>query len=378
MKFSTLIDNPADWMESKNADNSIVITSRVRLARNLKGFAFPGWSKKEERIAITQQVCEALGTLGVMKNGFSHEFSELSKLQKQVLVERHLISRELAARSEGAAAVIDRKQRLSVMVNEEDHLRMQSIYAGLSLKKAYNIINKLDTDLEQKLPYAFDKDLGYITACPTNLGTGMRASSMLHLPALHIAGHLPQVMQGVSKLGLAVRGIFGEGTESIGHLFQISNQSTLGESEEDIIDRLERILNEVMKHEQNAREKILAEQRQKVVDKVGRAYGLLKYAHYIDSKEAFEHVSMIRLGAALGFFDKSIIKKCDNWLLDIQPAHLQLHTERELSSDERDSIRAQILREKLDFVDAPLKKLKSVKKKNTQQDDSPSLFEDYE
>ncbi|MDB9741713.1 protein arginine kinase [Akkermansiaceae bacterium] len=378
MRFATLLKNPADWMEAKNIDNSIVVSSRVRLARNVSGYAFPGWSEKKQRVELTDKICQSLETLGVMKNGFSHEFSDLSQLQKQVLVERHLISRELAARGEGAAAVIDRKQRISIMVNEEDHLRMQSIYAGLNIKKAYKVLSKVDTDLETKLTFAFDKDLGYITACPTNLGTGMRASAMLHLPGLSMSGQLSKVLNGISKIGLAVRGIFGEGTESIGYLFQISNQSTLGESEESIIDRLDTVLYQVMQHEQNAREKNLQDNSQKVIDEIGRSYGLLKYSHLMDSKEAYKHVSIVRLGAATGFFDPNIIKACDNWLLDIQPAHLQLHAKKELDSNERDFIRAEILRDKLQNVDSPSTNYKRPSKKTNQSDDTPSLFEDYE
>lgn len=378
MRFSTLMKNPADWMEPKSADNSIVVTSRVRLARNLKNVPFPGWSTKSQRIKTSQQIRESVEDLSVMKNGFAHDFSELTQLQKQVLVERHLISREQAARGEGAAAIIDRKQKLSLMVNEEDHLRMQSICPGLDLKNAYKILEKVDSQLEKTLPFAFDVKLGYITACPTNLGTGMRASAMLHLPALALVDQLPKVLQGISKIGLAVRGIFGEGTESLGHLFQISNQSTLGESDENIINRLNRVLEQVSLHELNAREKTLEQQEQKLADKVGRAYGLLKYAQIIDSKEAFEQVSIMRLGAALGFFDRSIIAACDSWLLEIQPAHLQLHAKRELAPEERDTIRAEILREKLQTIDSPSNSLRDKTNINEEEGDPPSLFKDYE
>lgn len=353
MRFATLMKHPADWMTPKSVDNSIVVTSRIRLARNLHNVAFPGWARKKERVKAHAQIRSAVDELDVMKKGFAHEFCELDQLQKQVLVERHLISREQAARNDGASAVIDRRQRLSLMVNEEDHLRMQSIFAGMDLQRAYKILAKVDSELEAKLPFAFDSKLGYLTACPTNLGTGMRASAMLHLPALVLSNQITQVLQAVSKIGLAVRGLYGEGTESLGHLFQISNQSTLGETEEEIINRLDRVLAQVTNHERNAREKLLEEQQMFVADKVGRGYGLLKNAQLIDSKEAFNEISLLRLGASLGFFDKKVMAHCDAWLMDIQPAHLQLHAKKELDADERDIIRAEILRERLRSLESP-------------------------
>jgi len=259
-----------------------------------------------------------------------------------------------------------------LMVNEEDHLRMQSICSGLNFSKAYKLLNGIDQNLEHKLPFAFDDKLGFLTACPTNLGTGMRASAMLHLPALALTDQIGQVLQAVSKIGLAVRGLFGEGTESQGHLFQISNQSTLGESEEAIFERLTRVLSQVTNHELNAREKMLEEQQAQISDKVGRAFGLLKHAQIIDSKEAFNNLSVLRLGASLGFLPTEVMAKCDTWLMDIQPAHLQFHAKKELDSEERDSIRAQILRERLQTLDSPLNTI-AIKDTNY-GDDSPELL----
>jgi protein arginine kinase len=301
-----------------------------------------------------------------------HELCELEQLQKQVLVERHLISREQAARNVGASAVIDRRQRLSLMVNEEDHLRMQAIFPGMDLMKAYKLLNKVDEALEESLPFAFDEKLGYLTACPTNLGTGMRASAMLHLPALVLSDQISQVLQAVTKIGLTVRGLFGEGTESQGHLFQISNQSTLGESEITILERLGRVLEQVANHELNAREKLIEEKEVFVADKVGRAYGLLKHARIIDSKEAYNELSIIRLGASLGFLKREVMARCDAWLMDIQPAHLQLHAKKELDAEERDLIRGEILRERLHSLESPLNSL--VIDKDKGEDNSPKLL----
>ena len=353
MRFTTLLKHPAAWMTGADADSAIVLTSRIRLARNLCDLPFPGWARKQERIDIMSQIQSEIEVLPEMKNAFSQQLSELSSVQKQVLVERHLISREQAARSEGSAAVVNRDQTLSVMINEEEHLRLQSIRSGLHLRAAYKLITKLDQKLEKNLPYAFDQELGYLTACPSNVGTGLRASAMLHLPGLVISDHITQVIQAVNKLGIAVRGIFGEGTESLGHLFQISNQSTLGESEEDIISQLERVIRKVRDHERNARLKLIEDDSPMLADKIGRAYGLLRYAYIIDSKEALTHLSLIRLGGDLGYFPKETLQLCDSLLMDIEPAHLQHLAERKLTSEERDTMRAEIIRDRLHHLPLP-------------------------
>lgn len=353
MKFSTLVKHPANWMTGKSKDNAVVITSRIRLARNLRDAPFPGWAMREQRKEILDTIMPEITGLEKMKGGFAQELSQLDSLQKQVLVERHLISREQAARGDGCATVVNRKQSLSLMVNEEDHLRMQSIFAGLHLREAYDLIDSIDQELETKLSYAYDSKLGYLTACPTNLGTGMRASAMLHLPALVLTEQIGQVLQAVSKIGLAVRGLFGEGTESLGDLFQISNQSTLGESEEVILDRLERVIKQVANHERNARLKMLEEEPDVLTDRISRAYGLLKHAHLFDSKEAFTHISLIRLGADLGYFPEGTMQVCDELMMEIQPAHLQLYAGKELEPEKRDLIRAEIIRDQLQNLNPP-------------------------
>lgn len=367
MRFSTLIRHPADWMTGAQADQCSVVTSRIRLARNLRGHSFPGWAKKSERAETLEILRPAVEGLPPMKDAFSRELGDLTSVQKQVLVERHLISREHAARSEGSGAVIERRQSFSIMLNEEDHLRMQSIRPGLRLKEAYQALNALDSELEQKLEYAFDPTLGYLTTCPTNLGTGLRASAMLHLPGLVLSDQIGPVLQAVNKIGLAVRGLYGEGTESLGNLYQISNQSTLGESEETIINRLDRVIAQVASHEQNAREKLMEDDPSMVADKIGRAYGVLRNAHLIDSKEALNHLSLLRLGGNLGFFPAATVNLCDTLLMDIQQAHLQLHTGTKLSPEHRDSIRAEIVRSRLQSLDSP----DIDTKKNNQTDRFP-------
>ncbi|MGE9270163.1 MAG: protein arginine kinase [Verrucomicrobiales bacterium] len=357
-------------MTGKGVDNAIVLTSRIRLARNLAGAPFPGWAKKEDRRRALEILLPRVEELPVMKKAFSKELNSLSSVQKQVLVERHLISREHAARGEGSGAVIERRQSVGVMLNEEDHLRMQSIRPGLDLRKAYDLLSKVDDEMAESLEYAFDPELGYLTTCPTNLGTGMRASAMLHLPALVLSDQIGQVLQAVNKIGLAVRGIFGEGSESLGNLFQISNQSTLGESEEQILERLERVIAQVAKHERDAREKLMEDDPDMVHDKIGRAYGLLRHAWIISSKEALTHLSLLRLGADLDFFPETLAPTCDSLLMEIQPAHLQMHAGTKLGPEERDSIRAEIVRSRLQSLAPP-----DIRSLDTpgEDDDTPDL-----
>ncbi len=239
MKFSNVMSTAGEWLRGEGPHHQIVISSRVRFARNLRNRAFPGWAKKAERTAVLDLIKPRVEELPEMQDSFSELLQDLSALEKQVLVERHLISREHAAKGVGSAVVMNRRQTLSIMINEEDHLRMQSIRSGLQLKQAFKLVDKIDSALESELEFAYDQRLGYLTACPTNVGTGMRASAMLHLPGLVLSELINQVIQAVSKIGLAVRGLYGEGTEAMGNLFQISNQTTLGEKEDEIISRLD-------------------------------------------------------------------------------------------------------------------------------------------
>lgn len=347
MRFATLLKHPADWMTGHGEENSVVLTSRVRLARNLAGQPFPGWARKEERQKVRDELQGELENLPGMKTGFSHELSSLDSLQKQVLVERHLISREQAARNEGSGSVVNRKQSLSLMINEEDHLRIQAIRPSLQLREAYKLAHSIDEKLEEKLEFACDTRLGFLTACPTNLGTGMRASAMLHLPGLVLSDLISQVLKGIGKLGLAVRGLYGEGTESLGNLYQISNQSTLGESEDVILDRLTRVIGDVARYESQARQKLLSEDPIMLKDRIGRAAGILTHAHIISSKEGLNYLSMLRLGADLKIMPAELVEICDRLFMETQPAHLQWSAGGKLEPAARDMMRAQMIRENL-------------------------------
>lgn len=333
---------------------NIVVSSRVRLARNLHSHPFPGWAKKPDRLKVVEVLRPLVQGLPEMEGGFSQTMDSLTAIEKQVLVERHLISREHAAKNVGSALVINHAGTLAVMVNEEDHMRMQAIMSGFRLKEVYQMIDQLDTKLSEKLNYAFSPRLGYLTACPTNVGTGMRGSAMLHLPALVLTDHINKIVQAVNKLGLAVRGLYGEGTEALGNLFQISNQTTLGENETTILDRLEKVISEIVKHEQNARLTLLEKNPRMVYDHIGRAYGILANSQIITSKETMNLLSMLSLGIDLGLFEDLTHATVDQLFMDTQPAHLQRsHSNQKLGADDRDGLRADYIRSKLTAVRRP-------------------------
>ncbi|HET9418973.1 MAG TPA: protein arginine kinase [Chthoniobacterales bacterium] len=353
MKFDSVISTAGEWLRGEGPHHQVVISSRVRLARNLRDRAFPGWAKKAERVAILDLIKPRVEELGEMQDSFSESLHDLSALEKQVLVERHLISREHAAKGAGSAVVMNRRQTVSIMINEEDHLRMQSIRSGLQLRQAFKLIDKIDSALEGKLHFAYDQRLGYLTACPTNVGTGLRASAMLHLPGLVLSDLINQVVQAVSKIGLAVRGLYGEGTEAMGNLFQISNQTTLGEKEDEIIGRLTKVIETIIDKEQDARQVLIQKKSNTLWDQVGRAYGVLNYAHAITSKEALNLLSILKLGVDLGAFPEDRRFAIDQLFMDTQPAHLQKGSQQKLNAEERDHYRAEIVRERLKVFPKP-------------------------
>ncbi|HTL17532.1 MAG TPA: protein arginine kinase [Patescibacteria group bacterium] len=345
---------PAESARRKGPHDRIVMSSRVRLARNIRQAAFPGWAKKTERIKILETIRPAVHGLAEMKDAFSESMDNLTQLDKQILVERHLISREHAAKSAGSGLVLNRDETLCVMINEEDHMRMQALRPGLQLRQAWSAIDQVDSSLERKLDYAFNPDLGYLTACPTNIGTGIRVSAMLHLPGLVLAEQITPIIQSVNKLGLAVRGLYGEGTEALGNVFQVSNQMTLGESESAIVERLEKVLSQIIEHEENARGTLLEKKSKMVYNQIGRAYGILANAHSISSKETMNLLSLMRLGVDVALFpgvDRSLV---DELFILTQPAHLQKQHSEKLSAEERDLLRADMVRERLKHVSRPV------------------------
>lgn len=346
--------SPAEAAQQHGPHDRIVMSSRVRLARNLRGAAFPGWAKKAERVKVMETVQPAIIASPEMADCFCEAMENLTALDKQILVERHLISREHAAKNAGSGIALNREESFCVMINEEDHLRMQALRPGFQIREAWTAVDRLDSSLEKKLDYAFDNDLGYLTACPTNLGTGIRVSAMLHLPGLVLAEQINPIIQSVNKLGLAVRGLYGEGTEALGNVFQVSNQMTLGEAETVIVERLEKVMSQIIEHEENARQTLLEKKPKVVFNHIGRAYGVLANAHSISSKEAMNLLSLLRLGVDLGLFPNTPRARVDELFLTTQPAHLQKQLADKLNAEERDLIRADMVREQLKNVERPV------------------------
>lgn len=334
------------WLPA-GEETGVVVSSRIRLARNLRGVAFPGWAGEEECERVWKRLHPILLELKSLQPALAVGMTELDELDRQILFERHLISREFAERGKGSGVVVRLDESLSVMVNEEDHLRLQAMKPGLDLMGSWESINRLDSEIEKQVTYAFSPRLGYLTACPTNVGTGIRASVMLHLPGLVLMNEINPVVKGMGKIGLAVRGLWGEGTEAAGNMFQISNQITLGEKEEDIVHNIEQIVMEIIEHEKNARARLLEKKDPILKDHVGRAFGILSHAYILSSKEALDLLSGLRLGIDLGILKHTEKRTVDELLLLTQPGHLQKMEGKTLKTKERDRARARLVRGKL-------------------------------
>ena len=328
------------------AQQAVVLSTRVRLARNLEGFPFPGWAKPAHRKEIGERCIEALTKLPRFRKSHVFKMGDLPDLDRAVLVERHLVSKELASGKSGDA-VISRDQTCAVMVNEEDHLRIQVVKAGWHLRGTWNIAEQLDDAIGASLGLAFSDELGFLTACPTNVGTGLRASAMVHLPGLCLAGHMEKVTRALSQDGLAVRGWLGEGTEAAGNVFQISNQQTLGLSEDAILRHLGGWVKTLVEQEWNARRKLAQEEGERFVDRLARSLGLLRHARLLTSAEAMNMLSHLRLACDMGCLPEGRRHVVDRLMIEGQPAHVQARQGAELDSDGRDSRRATGVREAL-------------------------------
>jgi protein arginine kinase len=353
MLISPLLDARSEVTESSGAKCAVVLMTRIRLARNLAQYPFPGWADEAQRREVLAAALPAIVESKEMRKGISAEMAELTDLEKQILFERHLISRELMNAKPGSGVVISRDQSFAVMVNEEDHLRIQSLRGGFHFRKVWNAINSFDTALEENLDFAFSPELGYLTACPTNVGTGMRASAMMHLPALVISSQMEKVVRAVNQLGIAVRGLFGEGSDASGSIFQISNQTTLGEPEEEILKRLTSVLTTIIDNEINAREKLLEAESGKIFDKIGRAYGILQHSYMLSSSEAMNLLSLIRLGIDLQVFPEEARSAVDRLLIESQPGHVQYLAKKDVDTTERDHFRAAYLRTEFEKLTKP-------------------------
>lgn len=344
MTLDDLLAKPGAWLTA-DPKHKIIVSSRIRLARNLTGLAFPGWAGPEECVRIQDSLWTVLRKVQLLKPSLTVDMADAAPGDRDFLRERHLLSSELAQKSKGSSLVAREDEVLSVMVNEEDHLRLQAMSPGFALEALWALVDQLDTAVEDYVTYAFSERLGYLTACPSNVGTGLRASVMVHLPGLRLINEIEPVVRGLVKIGLAVRGLLGEGTEAIGSMFQISNQTTLGESESVIIKRLEQIVKEVETHEINARVRLMEQREARVRDYVGRAYGILSNACVLSSNESLEMLSALRLGIEIGMVKRVDVGDVNRLVTGTQPGHLQKIAGRGLSPEERDEARAAMIRD---------------------------------
>lgn len=345
MTLEDLCHTSGEWLRGTGPESDIVMCSRIRLARNLADFAFTNRASRAEKTEIERTVRAALEKLGLELSYFS--LADLGPLERQLLVERQLVSRELAAGEGPRGVSVGPAENLSVMVNEEDHLRIQVMHSGFSLGDVWERINQLDDRLEEHLNYAFSPQLGYLTACPTNVGTGIRVGVMLHLPALVHTKQIDKVFRALHKINLTVRGLYGEGTQADGDFYQISNQQTLGKSERELIRNLSEVVPQILTYERQARNELVNQRRQVLHDQVSRAYGVLKTAHTITSSETMSLLSSVRLGINLGLIDDLEIPTVNELFIHTQPAHLQKLQGSSLEVDERNVARAAYLRRRL-------------------------------
>ncbi len=347
MNLDDLQKHTSEWLKGTGPNADIVLSSRIRLARNIEKVPFPHWADKKENEKVLAMVEDAFTKNDLLKNLTVFRLSELDSVDKQFLVERHLMSLEHAQKSNFKAVMVDEEEVVAIMVNEEDHIRMQVMQSGFNLFEAWNTINALDDALAQLLPFACLPDWGYLTACPTNTGTGMRGSVMLHLPALVMTRQIDRVLAAISKLSFTARGLYGEGTQATGNLFQISNQVSLGHSEIDIIENINGIIKQIIEQEHQARETIFSKNKPVLEDRVNRSLGLLKSARIISSQETIELLSMVRLGTDLGIVKDIDQRRINELFIITQPAHLQKLENKKLSSEERDVKRAELIRRNL-------------------------------
>ena len=337
------------WLRADGPNSDIVLSTRIRLARNLQNFRFGTRADRDDRREVLRMTLETAGVADSLRDGRQLVVSELQTAERQLLLERHLVSRELVG-SNGhpvpthTALLMAPGEALSVMVNEEDHLRLQNIVGGFRLRDAWRDVERLDDELGQRLPYAFHTEFGYLTSCPTNVGTGLRASVLMHLPGLVLTQEIGKVLQGISQVGLTFRGLYGEGSEVVGNFFQISNQTTLGKTEEDLIDHLQRIVHQVVQYETQARQVLVRDAPRVIEDKVWRAYGLLRHARSMSFEEVMNLLSGVRLGVGLKLIGDVRVQTLNRIMIFAQAAHLERVVDGSLPQGDPDVRRAAFVR----------------------------------
>lgn len=350
--LSLLPDGGVGWLEASGRHANVVLSTRVRLARNLEGFAFTGRARDGERLRVLAQVEGVLGEVDALRDGLVLRVDEMPALDRLLLHERHLVSKELAGLEEpfplrsGAAVVVG--DQTSLMVNEEDHLRLQAVRSGFALPETFARIQELERQLGARLPFAYHQEFGFLTACPTNVGTGMRASVLIHLPGLVLTKEIGKVLAGLQQMGLTYRGLYGEGSEVVGNFFQISNQTTLGRSEDELLDQLLRVVGHVVEREEEARRVLWRDAGYIIEDKLWRAFGTLRYARNLTFEEAMNLLSGVRLAVGLKLIRGLSVYTLNKLLIFSQAAHLAYAEGRPLSESETCQARARYVRHALE------------------------------
>jgi len=344
VRLDDLTQQSGEWLRGAGPESDIVISSRVRLARNLADFPFISRTTLQDRERIEAILHERVEAIAAENDVLYLDLGKLEQIDRQLLVERHLISREHAEAQGARSVAIDGGEKFSLMINEEDHLRIQVMQSGLDLNSVWEQVSRIDDSIEEKATYAFHERLGYLTACPTNVGTGLRVSVMLHLPALVITRQIDKVFRSLQKISLAVRGLYGEGSQAMGDFYQISNQVTLGLTELDLIRKVSDIVPVIIDYERQARDFLIKESHESLHDRVSRAYGILRTAQTISSEETMHLLSSVRMGVNLGLISDLNIPSINELFIRTQPAHLQKLVGGDLETTDRNIERARYLR----------------------------------
>jgi protein arginine kinase len=347
MNLDTLTATTGEWLRGTGPESDIVISTRIRLARNLATFPFTHRATQQQRAEIESLLRDRVTRLDLPHPLRYLSITGLSPLDRQLLVERQLISRELANGEGPRGVAFDEREAVSIMINEEDQLRLQVMRSGLALEQAWHEIDHVDDLLESKVSYAWHEQYGYLTACPTNVGTGLRASVMVHLPAIGLTRQLEKVFRSLQKINLVVRGLYGEGSRASGDFFQISNQITLGRSEVTALSELQGVIAKILTYERQARSALLGEKRMELQDRVSRALGALQHATMMTSDETMELLSSVRMGINLGLLDDTSMHSVNELFIQTQPSHLQKLVGGPMDGEERNAARARYLRTKL-------------------------------
>jgi protein arginine kinase len=336
------------WLSRSGPEEHVVVSSRARYARNLPQVPFPMRARPEELSQVIGRVEDAVQKNSRFDNGYRYLLAEIKSLERNFLKENHLISVEMEKGGENRAIILSSDVTLAIMVNEEDHLRMFALEGGFQPHEVLNRLIALEEELDREMKFAFSDKYGYLTACPTNTGTGLRASVMLHLPALAMTKKLPELMKSMPQFGLTVRGFYGENSENMGDFFQISNEVTLGRNEQEIVDTLTHVVEQIIEREEQMRRVLFDQSRVTIEDELWRAYGLLTHARVMNSQEAVQLLSKLRFGIDRGYFDKLSHNDLNKLIIDIQPGHLQYVGGGAAGVEARDTMRAELLRKRLE------------------------------